>query len=401
MPLDQESVLVTLQALRCRDANVAELLEKSRNSLVAGNWDRALGYAEAARAASNQAQDRLSEAIASLHKWGIQALRARYADDQDQALFSEALGYARDADRLFWQLGEPLGRALAHYAHSITYQELGNYRRAFQDCFECKKLLERLRNEAVFRDRDQRYQLERFLFRVEGDFRRISDVLAEDAEFALGAFGELPGEAPAAAPEPVEPEGPAPDRAITGYIRRTVDFFTILESVAASVDLAGEPVRAAQEGIQPIEAFVTSVLIEGVEHRIYSLRPDDLEVHLHDNRRYAVARVKGPSMNRARPVPIEHEDYVLVELLDDPDHPLLQELRNKIVIVKKAAQDQIGAVKRLVLSEYGWVLRSETDSEDPEHAGEIPYEPGVTLIGGKVIAVLKPVRREEQNQQGE
>ncbi len=401
MPLDQESVLVTLQALRCRDANVAELLEKSRNSLVAGNWDRALGYAEAARAASNQAQDRLSEAIASLHKWGIQALRARYAGDQDQALFSEALGYARDADRLFWQLGEPLGRALAHYAHSITYQELGNYRRAFQDCFECKRLLERLRNEAVFRDRDQRYQLERFLFRVEGDFRRISDVLAGDAEFALGAFGELPGEAPAAAPEPVAPEGPTPDRAITGYIRRTVNFFIILENIAASVDLAGESVQSDQGEPQGIEACVTSVIIDGVEHRIHSLRRDDLEVHLFGNRRYAVARVRGPSMNKAQPVPIEENDYVLVELVDNPAHPLLQELQNKIVIVKKNPEDEAGALKRLKLSEDGWVLCSETDSDDPEHAGKIPYDPGVTLIGGKVIAVLKPVRRGEQNQQGE
>lgn len=129
-------------------------------------------------------------------------------------------------------------------------------------------------------------------------------------------------------------------------------------------------------------AAVDEILLDGQRFSLYSIMPGDHQVTLNPAYQYGWARVQGNSMNRARPVPIEGNDWVLFRLIEDAE-------ANSIVIVSCPEAHGSGyrfMVKRL--SGDAKTFLSETTAGE-EHL-PLPRDREHVILG-VVIAVAKPM----------
>lgn len=134
---------------------------------------------------------------------------------------------------------------------------------------------------------------------------------------------------------------------------------------------------------------ISEVLIEGTPYKAYKIReietdPPTDSVVIQQKRKYHTLRIKGDSMNRATPVPIEHGDYVFV---------LAQTTANndEIVVVEIRDNDSRATVKRLQRIGNRLILIPETSDETIKNLPEFSrdYSERELSIVGVVEAVFK------------
>lgn len=161
----------------------------------------------------------------------------------------------------------------------------------------------------------------------------------------------------------------------------------------SSIQVVGEIPAGTPAGILPSSTDymeLETVFLEDVPHRIFSLYPGQGMVHLLKNRDYFILRVRGYSMNAAKPIPIENGDFVIVRAQNIPDQS------GDIVAAEIYNIDSRVTLKRLSMdNEKGkYILRPESNHPDfqtPVHLdGHAFGKMGEGwCIWGVAVAILK------------
>jgi hypothetical protein len=129
------------------------------------------------------------------------------------------------------------------------------------------------------------------------------------------------------------------------------------------------------------EMAIEEVYFDGRKHRLYNLR-EGRQIKAVPSGRYAWLRVAGASMNEARPVPIEPNDYILVDFNIKPQ-------QGSLVFASlndaPTPQERAGVIKRLGAD---GLISESSEAHDP-----IPLS-RVTLKA-LVLAVAKPIDGQE------
>jgi hypothetical protein len=124
------------------------------------------------------------------------------------------------------------------------------------------------------------------------------------------------------------------------------------------------------------EMAIEEILFDGKKHRVFNLR-EGRQIKVVPSGRYAWLRVAGNSMNAAKPVPVEPNDYVLVDFNLQPQNGnLVFAALNDAPTPKERA----GVIKRLA--------SDGLYSESSENYGPIPLTKA--KLQGVVLAVAKP-----------
>jgi hypothetical protein len=134
--------------------------------------------------------------------------------------------------------------------------------------------------------------------------------------------------------------------------------------------------RFVLEDDQISEMSIEDVRFDDKKHKIYNLHIGS-QIRLHPSGEYRWLRVVGNSMNRATPIPIDPEDYVLVDFKVNPQpgNIIFASFCNPPTPAERA-----GVIKRL----SGEGLRSESS----EIIEPIPMED--VELRGVVLAIAKP-----------
>ncbi|MCL4269855.1 MAG: hypothetical protein KJZ72_09940 [Anaerolineales bacterium] len=134
---------------------------------------------------------------------------------------------------------------------------------------------------------------------------------------------------------------------------------------------------------------ISEVLIEGAPYKAYKIRqvetnPITDSVVIQPRRKYHTLRIKGDSMNRALPVPIENGDYIFVLAQPNANN-------NEIVVAEIRDYDSRATVKRLQKISNRLILIPETSVESIRNLPEFSrdYSEGELNILGVVEAVFK------------
>lgn len=135
----------------------------------------------------------------------------------------------------------------------------------------------------------------------------------------------------------------------------------------------------------------------GIEHIVYSTKEKDTQITIVEGDVYEWLKIDGESMNLARPIPIENQDYVLFHKIND-----IESCENKIVIATQPGPDEhysLLIVKRLIAldpkskkssnAKKKYYLHSESSQD--EYKDDIEFTEKNQLIG-KVIAIAKPMK---------
>ncbi|HDN80566.1 MAG TPA: S24 family peptidase [Chloroflexi bacterium] len=191
-------------------------------------------------------------------------------------------------------------------------------------------------------------------------------------------------------PTAFRPAPVAPAPALTADSME-LHFLPLLTSIAAG---EGYILNAPP---QPEDYLVNDeVILENKRLTVSSLIPGTHQVKITRGFEYFIARVKGNSMNRASPTPINDGDYVIIKVahfregaegeIRDPTQLGIAD--GDIVAVKLSeSPDEYGILKRFekrLDSEFGVLVSESTDSYP-----EIEFDPSTMVIIGKAIAVLK------------
>lgn len=127
-------------------------------------------------------------------------------------------------------------------------------------------------------------------------------------------------------------------------------------------------------------AEINSINFNDMEYYFHSLH-EGLTINLNSGRTYFFLKVKGNSMNMAKPVPIEDGDYVLMVKQDAA-------MPGDIVAVEIIGVDEVATLKRYRFRDGQYRLEPETD--DPALAEHISITKDF-YIRGIALAVLKPI----------
>jgi tetratricopeptide (TPR) repeat protein len=127
-------------------------------------------------------------------------------------------------------------------------------------------------------------------------------------------------------------------------------------------------------------AIVAKIILNESPHNVYSLKQDANLITLIKDRKYGWAKMSGDSMNRAKPLPILENDFVLFYKSDTADD-------NAIVIA--AYSDNTGIDYQYVVRRYSQSIQSlVSETEPPNKYNPMPIIDEVRIIG-VVIAVAK------------
>jgi hypothetical protein len=128
-------------------------------------------------------------------------------------------------------------------------------------------------------------------------------------------------------------------------------------------------------------ATIDEISFDGVPHQLFNLR-EGTQIRLEAMKDYRWLRVDGYSMNQSHPVPLNHNDYVLVCTNLEPKlgNIVVAALRNPPTHAEGA-----GVIKRL--------KENALYSESNQNYDPIPLEK--VFIRGVVIAVAKPYPQDD------
>lgn len=133
---------------------------------------------------------------------------------------------------------------------------------------------------------------------------------------------------------------------------------------------------------QPVSHMeVDHVVIEGIPHRIHSITSSRL-LNLPALQEHYILKVSGNSMNRARPVPIEPNDYVLMRRQFEAND-------GNIVAATIIREDPLATLKRYYHHGGEHILQPESD--DPKWQERILMKEAFRICG-IALAVLKKIQ---------
>jgi hypothetical protein len=130
---------------------------------------------------------------------------------------------------------------------------------------------------------------------------------------------------------------------------------------------------------------ITEILIEHEPYQIYSTRRTSVRgnsVNIASSLEYRTIRVKGTSMNAARPVSINDGDYVLVHLHHAPTD-------NDIVVAGIFELDKLATIKRLKYR--NGKIQLVPESTDQEHYNNLDFEKELEKSEINIVGVVEAV----------
>ncbi len=279
-----------------------------------------------------------------------------------------AIRASTNAIEKFRLLGMAWFQGLAYWIRACLLQhDHQNTHRRINDLLEARKILEQV---------CENYRLEAQYERYEACQEALQEI---DTDYSLTIskatkpLGPLP-KRPSPSKTPSEK-----DRKANNYL--SLGWLPIYQKVRAGLEGTtwADPPHGELPSIYTIE-------IGEILHRLISLRGH--KVTLVKDFEYGWAQVKGNSMNNAKPVPINENDYVLFLRVD--------QARNQDIVIatrKEITTDLSYMVKRY--NRTGQTLSSETTDKTQAHN---PIELSVKehQILGVVLAVAKPILQDEQ-----